>query len=93
MSKQQSSIDWLMEKITYDNGYGQRHNSFNDGVDLLEYFKQAKEMEDQQRGYSEEDLKQAFITGALTDLFNTWGISDENMAKEKFNEWFKQNKK
>ena len=43
--------------------------------------------------YSEEDMKLAFVTGALTDLFNTWNISDEDMAKEKFDKWFEQFKK
>jgi hypothetical protein len=46
-----------------------------------------------ERMYSEEDMKESFINGALTDLFNNWGISDENMAKEKFDEWFEQFKK
>jgi hypothetical protein len=41
----------------------------------------------------EEDLQNAFITGALTDLFNTWDISKEDMAKEKFEKWFEQFKK
>ena len=47
----------------------------------------------QERMYSEEDMKLAFVTGALTDLFNTWNISDEDMAKEKFVNWFEQFKK
>lgn len=47
----------------------------------------------QERSYSEEDLKTAFINGTLTDLFNTWDITKEDMAIEKFEEWFKQFKK
>jgi hypothetical protein len=46
-----------------------------------------------ERMYSEEDMKESFINGALTDLFNTWGISDKDMAKEKFDDWFEQFKK
>jgi hypothetical protein len=46
-----------------------------------------------ERMYSDEDMKLAFVTGALTDLFNTWNISDEDMAKEKFVNWFEQFKK
>jgi len=50
--------------------------------------------EDEKLGlYNEEDMKEAFIKGAMTDMFNTWGISDEDMAKEKFVEWFKKYKK
>lgn len=40
--------------------------------------------------YSEEDLRKAFVRGALTDLFNTWSISKEDMANEKFEEWFNE---
>jgi hypothetical protein len=46
-----------------------------------------------ERMHSEEDMKESFINGALTDLFNTWGISDKDMAKEKFDVWFEQFKK
>jgi hypothetical protein len=46
-----------------------------------------------ERMYSEEDMKESFINGALTDLFNTWGISDKDMAKEKFHVWFEQFRK
>lgn len=87
MSKQQTAVEWLQEQLRKGVNYNPLDkNSYLDNVEKL--FQQAKEMEDQQRGYSEEDLKQAFITGALTDLFNTWGISDENMAKEKFKEYY-----
>jgi hypothetical protein len=44
----------------------------------------------QERMYSAEDMLESFTQGALTDLFNTWNISKENMAKEKFEEWFEQ---
>ena len=43
--------------------------------------------------YTEEDMKEAFVKGALTNLFNTWDISNEDMAKEKFQEWFNKIKK
>lgn len=89
MSKQQTAVEWLMEQITYDNGYGQRHNSFNDGVDLLEYFKQAKEMEDQQRGYSEEDLREAFKQSRQCKIFE----KDMPPVYNEFEEWFEQFKK
>lgn len=42
------AVEWLMEQITYDNGFGQRRNSYIDSFDLSEFFKQAKEMEKQQ---------------------------------------------
>ena len=33
--------------------------------------------------FSLEDIEKAFISGALTDLFNTWNISKNDYAKEK----------
>ena len=47
----------------------------------------------QEKMYTEKDMKESFIKGALTDLFNTCDISDEDMAIEKFQEWFEQFKK
>jgi hypothetical protein len=54
--------------------------------------KYAKWQQDNNK-YSEEDMKESFISGALTDLFNTWDISDKDMAKEKFDVWFENFKK
>lgn len=47
-TKQQTTVDWLMEKITYYNGYGCRYISFSESFDLGEYFQQAKAMEKKQ---------------------------------------------
>jgi hypothetical protein len=44
----QTAVEWLLEQITYDNGFGQRLASFKETVDLNEYFEQAKEMEKKQ---------------------------------------------
>lgn len=52
----QTAVEWLMEEITYDNGFGERRNSFVDSFDLLEFFEQAKEME-------KEQLKQMYLKG------------------------------
>ena len=43
--------------------------------------------------YNEEDMRESFVKGALTDLRNTWDISNEDMAIEKFKEWFGKFKK
>ena len=51
------------------------------------------QQEQNKKLYSEEDLREAFIEGALTDLFNTWDISDKDMAKEKYLKWFEHYKK
>ncbi len=48
MDKRQTAVDWLMEHITYDNGYGQRWVSFKESTDLNIYFQKAKAMEKEQ---------------------------------------------
>jgi hypothetical protein len=47
-NKKQTAVEWLMEQITYDNGYGQKWISFYEDTDLNIYFQQAKAMEKQQ---------------------------------------------
>lgn len=42
------AVDWLMDKISYDNGYGVIRNSFDEMKDLSEFFEQAKVMEKEQ---------------------------------------------
>ena len=46
--KKQTAVEWLMEHITYDNGYGQRWVSFKEATDLNIYFQKAKAMEKEQ---------------------------------------------
>ena len=46
-TKKQTAVEWLMKQITYDNGFGQRRNSFTDSFDLSAYFEQAIELENQ----------------------------------------------
>jgi hypothetical protein len=55
-------------------------------------FKQGAKWQSE-RMFSEEDMEESFIQGAMTDLFNTWDISNEDMAKEKFKIWFEKFKK
>jgi hypothetical protein len=44
-TKKQTAVEWLLEEITYDDGFGQRWSSFRETVDLNPYFEKAKEME------------------------------------------------
>lgn len=52
----QSSIEWFLDQITYDNGYGQRRCSFIDTEDLTSYFEQAKAMH-------KKEIEQAYNDG------------------------------
>ena len=47
-TKNQTAVEWLMEHITYDNGYGQRWVSFKEATDLNIYFQKALAMEKEQ---------------------------------------------
>ena len=43
--KTQTAVEWLIEKTTYDNGYGVRFPSWNEWTDLTNFCEQAKQME------------------------------------------------
>jgi len=67
----QSAVEWLIE-----THFGSIENCT---PDFRNKIKQAKEMEEQQQGYSEEELEVAFFEGRENNL--------------PFTEWFKQFKK
>jgi hypothetical protein len=53
-NNKETPVRWLMEEITYDNGYGERFCSFIECVGLSEYFNKALQMESQkQQKYDE----------------------------------------
>jgi len=72
----QTAVEWLQKKLWENNILTSEE---------LQLFEQAKEMEKQQQGYSEEEViaiaKQAFVLGKDFGLIGT------------FNEWFEQFKK
>jgi len=51
-----TAVEWLMGQITYDNGFGERRNSYTDSFDLKEFFEKAKEIEKQQ-------MKEMYLKG------------------------------
>jgi hypothetical protein len=55
--KQQTAVEWLMEQISYDNGYGERVNSYIETFDLSDFFKKAKDIEKQQIEEAWDDAK------------------------------------
>lgn len=73
-----TAVEWLMEEITYDNGFGERRNSFVDSFDLLEFFEQAKELE----------KEQTLHFGAKCCLMTTQ--QDDWTLEEYYNETFKK---
>ena len=84
----QTAVEWLMQTLEQNNIIDL------DVIDSDKYYtiiEQAKEMEKQQQGYSEEDLKEAF-KDAYTIGFRT-SIFDVNLKQENCDEWFEQFKK
>ena len=53
--KKQTAVEWLMEHINYDNGYGQRWVSFKEATDLNIYFQKALAIEKEQMEDSWKD--------------------------------------
>ena len=45
INRDKTAVEILMDLITYDNGFGQRCNSFIDSTDLLPYFEKTLEIE------------------------------------------------
>lgn len=76
---EQTAVEWLENKIE-----DQRENGNDDLRTTLHYCKQAKEMEKQQQGYSEEEVKKL-----IKDFLFERGIGKE---VQNVNEWFEQNK-
>lgn len=80
--KQQTAVDWLMENISYDNGYGQRNNSFTESFDLSDFFKKAKEIE-------KEQIEKSFNDGAYWELYGS-NITQIERAEKYYNETYTQ---
>ena len=74
----QTSVEWLEDCLTEQHPNG----SFvwNTRADIEALFKQAKEMEKQQIGYSEEDMLKSFMAG----------IKCESNNGKNFEQWFEQ---
>ena len=81
MSKQ-SAVEWLVEQIKKDSNLRLR------GFDIDGIGKQAKEMEEQQRGYSEEDMINALHSVELKDnkdyskIYNGMKVLLEELKKK-----------
>ena len=86
------TLEEVAEKLTKDFP----HYSVRDNMDdseikgwFLEALQKGAKWQ-HKRMYSAENMLESFIQGALTDLFNTWNLSNEDMAKEKFKIWFEK---
>ena len=77
--KQQTAVEWLIENISYDNGYGERNNSFTESFDLSDFFKKAKEME-------KEQIEKAVIFGNRQDFYD----GTEEIGRNYYNSTYTQ---
>jgi hypothetical protein len=60
----QTAVEWLVNELN-------NHPAFQ-GQFFKEVFEQAKEIEKQQQGYSEEDMRKAFEWGVAHITFEEW---------------------
>jgi hypothetical protein len=74
----QTAVEWLYERLERMIPRSALYN-----IDKMQYFEQAKEMEKQQQGYSEEDMLKSFMAG----------IKCESNKGENFEQFIKQFKK
>ena len=72
-----TAVEWLKGMIAKMEAYGWNLPP------LMAHIKKAKEMEKQQQGYTEEDMKESWYNGMKSD----------NGFFGSFNEWFEQFKK
>ena len=63
--KQKTAVQWLMEQISYENGYGERYNTFTNQKDLTEFFKQALAMEREDKCKFADEYADAVMGGCL----------------------------
>ena len=76
-SKKQSSIEWLMNELSFENGLGVRHPSHSEFANLNEYFEKAKEIHKQE------------IIDACEEFGNLNGVDIEDYI-EYYNQTFNQ---
>jgi hypothetical protein len=83
-----TAVEWLEDCLTEQHPNG----SFvwNTRADLEALFKQAKEMEKQQQGYSEEDMKFAYEQGARLALISQSPLALHKGEFPNPEEWLKQ---
>ena len=80
--KKVTSIDWLMTQL-YKKGFIKEI----DGNEPIVLMNQAKEMEKEQQGYSEEEVKQAYAEGSFAQLRYIDGLP--YIARDRWFEQFK----
>jgi hypothetical protein len=72
-----TAVEWFNQEI----------NKLNVGTDarvfIAKLFKQAKEMEKEQQGYSEDDMKKAFNSSSLTNMLDIYDSFEEFMEQIK----------
>ena len=75
-NKKESSIEWLMNELSFENGLGVRHPSHSEFANLNEYFEKAKEKHKQ-------EIIDAYH---INPLQSKW----KNIGEKYYNEQFNQ---
>jgi len=72
----QTAVEWLHEKLATSELEDMQTN-------INVWFQQAKEMEKEQQGYSEDDMKKAFNSSSLTNMLDIYDSFEEFMEQFK----------
>jgi hypothetical protein len=72
----QTAVEWLHEKLATSELEDMQTN-------INVWFQQAKEMEKEQQGYSEDDMKKAFNSSSLTNMLDVYDSFEEFMEQFK----------
>lgn len=86
MENKQTAVEWLIDKLS-----NIKAEDFNSTLEVRLIIQQAKELERQQKGYSEEDMREAFIAGGNSRIEEDDCYGTEYLAY--MEEWFEQFKK
>ena len=79
----QSAVEWLEEKLSFNNGFGVTFPIHIRMENLNSYFEQAKEMEKKQQGYSRED-----VLSILHEFYGNFYKNSINIDMTR--KWFKE---
>jgi hypothetical protein len=77
MKNNPTAVEWLVEQILYDNGYGVVRNSYDEWTDLSEFIEQAKAME-------KEQITESHLQGLYSDI----KMKGEKQAEQYYNETY-----
>ncbi len=91
--KTQTAVEWLIDKLTYDNGNGVRFPSWQECTDLTDFCEQAKQIERDHTTTQIEALRERLENETTTYDFQGVGlvkIISIDVIRQTINEFLKE---